>query len=386
MENTIFLLTKLLAHKLNGRGEPVPFELPDVNTVKKLLHLAKKHDVMALISTELLACDFISDDSLYTKVQDSLCETVCYYEKMNYEFHWLCDLLEDAEIPFIPLKGAVLRQYYPEPWLRTSGDIDILIRDEYLDSAVSLLLQKGCTLDREKRFHDIPLITPGGILLELHFNIRENIPAMDQVLDKVWQYSEPIPGRQYAHRQSNTFLLFHLLAHMAYHLLNGGCGIRSFADIWILQNKTEYDPLLLQEFCTEAGIYRFYENICFITGVWFEENQHNATSRLLENLVMNGGSFGTLNNKILINQAQSGNKNLHMLRRIFKPYGELKEQFPALSNKPWLTPVYQIFRWGRVFTDRRLNNVMKEMHTSQEHSQNQITEISILLEDVGLKF
>ena len=106
----------------------------------------------------------------------------------------------------------------------------------------------------------------------------------------------------------------------------------------------------------------------------------------LENLIMNGGSFGTLNNRILITQAQSGSKNLHMLRRIFKPYGELKEQFPALSNKPWLTPVYQIFRWGRVFTDRRLNNVMKEMHTSQEHSQNQITEISILLEDVGLKF
>ena len=25
------------------------------------------------------------------------------------------------------LKGAVLRQYYPEPWLRTSGDIDILV-------------------------------------------------------------------------------------------------------------------------------------------------------------------------------------------------------------------------------------------------------------------
>lgn len=386
MEETIFLLTKLLAHKLDGQGVPVPFEQPDINTVNNLLRLAKKHDVMALIGTELLASDFIPDDPLRTKVQDTLCETVCYYEKMNYEFHWVCDLLEEAKIPFIPLKGAVLRQYYPEPWLRTSGDIDILIQDEFLDTAVSLLLQKGCTFDREKRFHDIPLITPGGILLELHFNIRENISAMDQVLDMVWRYSEPIPGKQYAYRQSNTFLLFHLLAHMAYHLLNGGCGIRSIVDIWLLQNKVEYDSLLLQELCTKAGIYRFYENVCYLTVVWFEEKQHTATSRLLEKLIISGGSFGTSNNKILINQAQSGSKSKHMLHRIFKPYDELKEQFPTLSKKPWLTPAYQVLRWSRVFTDRRLNNVMKEMHTSQEHSQNQIAEISVLLEDIGLKF
>ena len=386
MENTTFLLTNLLAHKLNNQCEPIAFEQPDIRTVTSLLQLAKKHDIMPLIGTELIDSHLISDEKLRAKVQDCLCETACYYEKMNYEFHWLCDLLEEAGIPFIPLKGAVLRQHYPEPWLRTSGDIDILVEDTFLDTAVSLLLQKGCTLDREKRFHDIPLITPGGILLELHFNIRENIPSLDRVLDMVWQFSEPIPGKQYAHCQSNVFLLFHLLAHMEYHLLNGGCGIRSFIDVWLLQNNIDYDSEFMQKLCAEAGIAEFYQNVCLLTGVWFEGKQHNATSRSLEELVISGGSFGTVSNKLLIHQAQSGSKGKHMLHRVFKPYEELKEQFPALSQKPWLAPAYQILRWCRVFTNKRLNVVMKEMRASQEHSQDQIANISQLLEDVGLKF
>ena len=31
-----------------------------------------------------------------------------------------CAVLEEAKIPYIPLKGTVLRDYYPEAWMRTS--------------------------------------------------------------------------------------------------------------------------------------------------------------------------------------------------------------------------------------------------------------------------
>ena len=43
------------------------------------------------------------------------------YEKINYELNRLRSALNEAQIPFIPLKGSVLRQYYPEPWMRTSS-------------------------------------------------------------------------------------------------------------------------------------------------------------------------------------------------------------------------------------------------------------------------
>lgn len=43
------------------------------------------------------------------------------YEKINYELNRLRSALNEAQIPFIPLEGSVLRQYYPEPWMRTSS-------------------------------------------------------------------------------------------------------------------------------------------------------------------------------------------------------------------------------------------------------------------------
>ena len=78
MENTTFLLTNLLAHKLNNQCEPIAFEQPDIRTVTSLLQLAKKHDIMPLIGTELIDNHLISDEKLRAKVQDCLCETACY--------------------------------------------------------------------------------------------------------------------------------------------------------------------------------------------------------------------------------------------------------------------------------------------------------------------
>ena len=41
-----------------------------------------------------------------------------------------CNALEKAQIPFVPLKGSVIRKYYPEAWMRTSSDIDVLVHKE----------------------------------------------------------------------------------------------------------------------------------------------------------------------------------------------------------------------------------------------------------------
>ncbi len=35
----------------------------------------------------------------------------------------------------MPLKGSVIRNMYPEPWMRTSCDIDILVEKSSLDVA-----------------------------------------------------------------------------------------------------------------------------------------------------------------------------------------------------------------------------------------------------------
>ena len=203
---------------------------------------------------------------------------------------------------------SVVREYYPEPWLRTSCDIDILVHKEDLNKAMAVLLENGCTMYGEKNYHDVSFVTPGKKLLELHFCLREDIPILDRVLDRVWQYTKNAPGKQYEYRLQNGFLLFYLIAHMAFHCRFGGCGIRSFVDIWLLCDRMEYDKELFGQLCCEAKLEQFFDNVQRLIGVWFAGEEHTAVTKQLESIVISGGTYGSLDNRILIDQAQTGGK------------------------------------------------------------------------------
>lgn len=70
--------------------------------------------------------------------------------KINHEYNRICDALESVEISFLPLKGSVLRQYYPEPWMRTSCDIDILVHENDLEKTTEYLVRDlGYIYDRK---------------------------------------------------------------------------------------------------------------------------------------------------------------------------------------------------------------------------------------------
>ena len=96
------------------------------------------------------------------------------YEKINYELGRLRKVLNEAKIPFIPLKGSVLRRYYPEPWMRTSCDIDVLVHEEAVDQAAQIIVDKLGYAYEKKQYHDISLMSDGGVHLELHHTIKEN--------------------------------------------------------------------------------------------------------------------------------------------------------------------------------------------------------------------
>ena len=118
------------------------------------------------------------------------------YLLFNYEYMRLCDTLETAKIDHLPLKGSIIREYYPESWMRTSCDIDILVHEQDLDRAVQTLCETlGYHTEGEREYHDISLFSPSGIHLELHFNILENTERIDGLLSRVWEFSKPIKGK-----------------------------------------------------------------------------------------------------------------------------------------------------------------------------------------------
>ena len=84
--------------------------------------MSAKHDVIHLLALGLKQNELISKEN--SEIEKYILKAVFRYERLRYEYNNLCDALEKAQIPFIPLKGSVIRKYYPEAWMRTSCDID----------------------------------------------------------------------------------------------------------------------------------------------------------------------------------------------------------------------------------------------------------------------
>lgn len=51
-------------------------------------------------------------------------------EQISFEEKKIFTLFDENQIDYIPLKGSVVKNFYPEAWMRTSSDSDILIRPD----------------------------------------------------------------------------------------------------------------------------------------------------------------------------------------------------------------------------------------------------------------
>jgi hypothetical protein len=220
--------------------------------------------------------------------------------------------------------------------------------------------------------------------LELHFNLHENIKKLDDILDRVWEFSDPCDGSGYEYSQSSEFFIYHLLAHMSFHFVSGGCGIRSVIDLWLIKQSIDYDNNKLNDLCNKSEINTFSMRIDELSSAWFEGVEYTDTVKKLEKIILTGGVYGSYSNRVSFDQVASGGKGKNILRRIFMPYEKLVFIFPSLKGKKWLTPVYWIARWFRVVFKGRFRHAIGEINENTGKSRENLKETEDFLVDIGL--
>lgn len=355
---------------------------------EQLFQLCSNHSISVIVGDVLGKSKMIEKTPDIKKLINESFMSVYRYEQSQTEIKKITSILTELKIPYILLKGPRVRKYYPEPWLRTSCDIDILIHEEDLDLAINGLVEKCSYKKQERNYHDVPLVSPNNILLELHFNIKENMDNLDKVLIKVWDYSSPV-GKDNCleYEQSNEFFFFHLLAHTAYHFQHGGCGIRSILDLYLIHHQMPYNDEKLKILCREAKIETFYEYVIQLSEVWFGESSHTPVTSAMEEYILHGGTYGTKDNSIAMDQTrQNGGHARYIRGRIFMPYKALKMKYPILKKHKYLTPVYQVVRWEKMLSSGKFKKYIAELHLSKHINQEQLDSAEKLLEALKLKF
>ena len=161
------------------------------------------------------------------------------------------------------------------------------------------------------------------------------------------------------------FYYYHM-AHMAKHFLAGGCGLRPFLDIWVLQHKVQPDSDSRQQLLERGQLSGFARAAEKLSAIWFAGATMDEHSKSLEAFVLSGGTYGSLENQVTLQQAKKGSKLRFLWERIFLPYSFLKYGYPVLQKHKWLTPVFWVVRWFRLLTGGGIRRSVSELKTSTE--------------------
>ncbi len=349
------------------------------NTLSELYKLSSSQDIAHIVGSALSRGYHFTNDALDKGFESKILTAVYRYEHSKYALQEICEILETAKVPYIPLKGSVLREYYPQPWMRTSCDIDVLVHKNDVERAIKALCDAQYVRDEDVTTHDCPLISPSGVRLELHYSLEQGeIPTADNLLQSVWDSSAVKEGSLYRYDMCNEMVMLYHIAHMAKHFILGGCGVRTFIDLWLLNKKMPFDTQKLQEMLSQSGLAEFYKETSKLSDVWMDNQAHDDITFSIEKFVMTGGLYGSASNSASVKAAKGEGRVKTFLKLLFLPRKSLEIIYPKLKKYPILFPFYQVKRWFRVFSKKRrkrISNVMTARSSVQKDKQEAVTDL-----------
>jgi len=362
--------------------DAAPLSVWDSNALEKLYVFSSALDVSQFIGYAL--ADTQQPNAILQRFQKDALKAMYRCERQTADLQRVSALFEQEKLPFVPLKGAVLRGFYPVPWLRTSSDIDLLLRSEDCRTAEALLSSRLHYAFVERTTHDVVLVSPGGVHVELHHMLLEEACAnqADEPLRNIWYHVRQESDSFRCTLDDEAFYYYHI-AHIAKHFLLGGGGIRPFADLFLLDAMPRF-AACQRDMLEQGGLLRFSQSCSKLANHWFGGGQADDGISQMEAFLLEGTLYGSAHGKAVVGSVKSGGKMKRLLQRAWQPYDTLKHRYPALIGYPILLPWYEGVRWAQLLTSRRRGNLKEELVSGLTLSKEEQRKISAMLEHIGL--
>lgn len=258
---------------------------------------------------------------------------------------------EENEIDYLPLKGCVLKDLYPQPEMRMMGDADVLIRMEQYPKICRILESLGFVPGKESH-HELPW-KRSDLYLELHKSL---VPETEKEFYKYfgigWQKAVLQQGHRYMLGAEDAFLF--LFTHMAKHYRWRGIGSRQFLDLYVFRNAhPDMDEDYIESGMERMHLLEFYRNTKKLLKVWFEEALSDEKSDYMTDYIFSGGNWGLHENSVYGAQLKmhSGGKAVRHTKRkelwdaVFPSLNRMRYRFPVLQKWPGLYPLFWPVRW-----------------------------------------
>ena len=342
--------------------------LPPSCSAEKLYEAGKKHSVLPILFQVLCRQGSDCKDNsgkvmeLFKKAYIS---AVYLASLQDCSLEELGEKLTERGIGYVPVKGSVIKKLYPEPDLRTMGDLDLLIQEK--DRAAADEIMKSLGYERQGLGSNVWTYKRGLVTFEIHVNLagKKYWNDVDYIgyFSELFQKSHPIGEKTERRLTLEDHFLF-LCFHQAKHLCSTGAGIRMILDIalYIKHYDKQMDWQYIWEEADKLQLRDFIENMLFICRSWFHvetevsaERMDSRIQAIFEEYVLSGGVFG-FEREDSIRRLRKGireegsNRSLWVKLRAllylaFPDREHMKDFLPELEDHPALLPAAWVKRW-----------------------------------------
>lgn len=376
-------------------------ELPDIS-VEKLMESAKKQNVSGIVSymtAPLL--DTGDNGAVLRNVRDLYVITVYQSTIIEAEAAILAEKLEQAQIHYAFFKGIEIRTLYPDPELRTMGDVDIFVEEPELEKTASIFRDLG--YEKAPESNGVWAFHKGIMAFELHTKLADDTFWNDvnytSYFEEMTRRLKPAESGYRKYFSAEDHFLF-LCFHLAKHLAGSGAGIRMFMDIavYLMAYQDEMDWEYIRNECVKLELNIFVDILLTVCREWFKVSLtvpfHPADTVTMEQLkeyVMSGGIFGFSREESIrrlrsgIGDTPDSNRLFIQIRALWKvifPSRKIMAYYmPAVKKYPVFLPAAWIKRWKIGFENKwKMRAVMHGFGRNVEEAKAQYS----LLKRIGL--
>ena len=359
-----------------------PCELLEVD-IEDLYECAKKHSLAGMLIIGLDNLEGICQKHNRSNNSNCICNRDQNWNQVvksvkekavrdavlfDYEWSIIQTFLEERKIWYLPLKGMVLKDYYPETGMRQMADYDILfdstfqkelydfMRDNGYDSA-------GIGRGNHDAYYKEPILN-----FEFHTSLYDQgsksakanksvKAAFGKYYENVFERLLPKSADHYEYYFTDEDFYLYFISHMYKHVVGGGTGIRSLLDwyLYLVEKEQSMDWEYLAQELEVLKIGKFETENRILCKKLFSNTTYELTEqeKKLFDSYMNSGTYGTMAKFIQskIRNLQSDDEAIrlstkvkYILGRLFPGMEHYRQEAPMVARHKWMIPFYIPFR------------------------------------------
>lgn len=372
------LLPALLGYAL--RGEKVPQQLVPEQW-EPLLALARRHNVLGTLACIVPLLPERPSEEICRMFDATVMEQMLISSNQLYAAQQLQNAFESRGLYHMMLKGIHTKQRYPQDYMRSMSDMDILCKPEQNNQVKKTMESLGYVDYQPGRKHDHYRYPP-YLLVEMHRELVAARSEFSEYYRDIWQRCQPISGCTYSYEMSVEDAYIFTLIHLTEHFRDGGVGIRFIMDVYVYETMVTMDRTYLSQQLARLGLEKFYANVMKLAMHWFRGDAGDEMTVKMAEYVYSGGLYGSRKNS-RANSVSKGGRLRFLLGACFPGYREMCSMYPWLSKCPAALPVTWGMRGVGSLLHRR-NNIRSQFEAYAEADEDYGRKLQDFYRDCGL--